>query len=283
MSRAHVVIQAYGSDVFRAQALYLAWSTVAWRAHAGAPLEVHVYTDEPRSFGILDGQLELRVLTRAEIEAWWGPHRFVYRAKPMMLREMARLHPSDVLLFLDADMFWLRAPSGVLERIGPGRSVMHAREEHLGDRSDRHMRNIRRHLRRLSYRGAPIDTDRWMWNSGAVGLDPETFGVIEGWIAFIDQVIPRYRRSIMEQYGLSMLLQQGGEVSACDDHLFHYWYQKPEYTAAVQRELEVLRALPAPDAMARVRDRPVHVTFRERPRRRVPFLERLQRSLFGDR
>jgi hypothetical protein len=283
VAKLHLVTQAYGDDVYRAQALYCAWSSAAWVGGERGLTDVHVYTDEPSSFGPLEGRIELRVLTPSEISSWWGPHEFRFRTKPMMLLEMARRFPSDPVLFLDADTFWLRSPSGVLERIGPRRAVMHAREEHLGDRSDRHMRNLNRHLRRTSFRGAPVDVDRWMWNSGAIGLAPEAFGVIEDWIAFVDEVVPRYRRAIMEQYGLGMLLQQRGEVSACDDRVFHYWYQKEDYTAAVQRELEVLRALPLPDALERVREAPVHVTFRERPQRGSRFLKRIERSLFGER
>ncbi len=199
-----------------------------------------------------------------------------------MLLEMARRCPADRLLFLDADTFWVRAPHRMLPRIAPGRSVMHAREEHLGDRSDRHMRNLRRRLGRLTFRGAPVDVDRWMWNSGAIGLDPSMFGVLEDWVAFIDEVIPHYRRPIVEQYSLGLLLQQRGEVVACDDYLFHYWYQKDEYMAAVRRELEVLRTLPREEALTRVRQDPVHVTFHERARRRVPLAKRLRRSLLGE-
>lgn len=280
---ARLVTQAYGRDVFRAQALYLAYSTLAWQDDAAPPFQLHVYTDEAAPFRPLEGRIALRLLTAGELDAWRGPHRFVYRTKPMMLREMAERHPGDPLLFLDADTFWQRSPAGVLARVGPRRAVMHAREEHLGDGTDRHMRNFSRHLRRLRFRGAPVDVDRWMWNSGAIGLAPEDFAVLDDWIAFLDEVVPGYRRSIVEQYSLAMLLQQRGEILRCDDHLFHYWYQKDEYTAEVLRELEVLRGLPLADALRRVRAAPVHVTFHERRRRRTPLLARLRRSLLGER
>lgn len=282
MPTTRLVTQAYGQDVFRAQGLYLAWSTLAWRNGDRDRLEVHVYTDEPRFFEPLASAIELRTLTPGDLAAWKGPRDFIYRTKPLMLQEMAARFPGDPILFLDADTFWRRPPSAVLSRIAPGRAVMHAREEHLGDRDDPHMRNLRRHLGRIAFRGAPVDVDRWMWNSGAIGLHPADFAVLEDWLAFIDEVIPRYRRPIVEQYGLGMLLQQRGELQACDDAVFHYWYQKEEYTAAVRREVELLRTLPPQDALARVRDEPVHVTFRERVKRRVPLMKRVKRSLFGE-
>lgn len=278
----HFVTQAYGREVCRAQALYLVWSTLAWQRAGGGEFDVHVYTDEPGFFRPVEDRIVLRSISSAEIASWWGPHRFVFRAKPAMLLDMANRFPSDPLLLLDADTFWQRSPAGVLGRIGPGRAVMHAREGHLLNRDDRHMRNFSRNLRRASFRGAPVDVDRWMWNSGAVGLAAEDLGIVEEWVAFIDAVIPRYRRAIVEQYGIAMLLQQRGQLSACDDRLFHYWYQKEEYTAEVLRELEVLRAMPFADSLERVREEPVHVTFRERPRHRSPLVQRLRRSLFGE-
>ncbi|HET6436993.1 MAG TPA: hypothetical protein VFG59_02940 [Anaeromyxobacter sp.] len=278
---AHLFTLAYGSDTVRAEALYLAWSALCWRA--GPELVIHICTDAPAAYASVLDRVELRHLSPEELRSWQGPHGFRFRLKPMLVQDMARRHPSEKLLFLDADTYLLGAPEDVLARIGPGRAVMHAREDHLLIPGDRHMRNFSRRLSKLSFRGAPVDVNRWMWNSGAVGLDPSSFPLVDGWIAFVDEVWPRYRRWIVEQYGLAMLLQQAGELSACDDRIFHYWYQKDEYAAAIAREVELLRARPLAEILARVRERPVRVPFRERPPRRLPFWRKWRRSLFGER
>jgi hypothetical protein len=273
--------QAYGTDAFRAQALYLAWSALAWRE--GADVAVHVYTDAPGFFAPVAEHAELRAMSPAEIRSWRGRHDFTHRLKALLVQDMARRFPEDTLLYLDADTYLVAPLGGLLERIGPGRTLMHAREDHLLAPGNYHMRNFSRHLRRLSFRGGPIDVDRWMWNAGVVGMSPEYFPLVGDWVAFIDEVWPRYRRGLVEQYGIAMLLQQASQVSACEDQVVHYWYQKDEFTAGVVREVEELRGRPLEEALDRVRAHPVRVPFRERRYVRLPLWRRWRRSLLGER
>lgn len=281
MGRTRVVTQAYGSEAICAQALYLAWSTLAWRGDSDVAFQV--YTDRPDLFAPLAGAIEVRAMSAAEIRVWRGKHDFNHRLKALLVQDVTRRFPSEKLLYLDADTYFAASLARVFARIGPGRSVMHAREDHVGQHDGYHMRNFSRHLRRLSFRGGPIDVDRWMWNAGAIGIDPSSFGVVDDWVAFIDEVWPRYRRGLVEQYGIAMLLQQAGEVTACDDEVVHDWFQKPEYTAAVSREAEVLRARPLEEALAHLRQHPLRVPRVEKPKRRTPFWRTWRRSLLGER
>jgi len=272
--------QAYGRDLYRDQALYLSWSALAWREGPGVSLSV--FTDRAAHFASIADQADVHEMPPDQIRRWRGRYDFTHRLKPLLVQEMARRFPSETLLYLDADTFLVRPPEDVLSPIGPGRSVMHAREAHLCASGDYQMRNFRRHLSRLSFRGAPIDLDRWMWNAGVIGLDPAGFGLVDDWIAFIDEVWPRYRRGLVEQYGIAMLVQQAGVVSSCEDAVVHYWYQKDEYTAAVRREVEALRRLPLPEILTHVRSHPVRIPFRERAPLRLPVWKKWRRSLFGE-
>lgn len=277
----HLFTQAYGKDPIRAQALYLCWSALAWKGDLD--LDVHVYTDDPAFFRPLADEIRVQHMGPAEVRAWRGRHDFTHRLKALLVRDMVQRYPGDKLLYLDADTYLSRSPASIFQRIGPGRSVMHAREDHVGSHPGYHMRNFSRHLRRLSFRGAPIDVDRWMWNAGVIGMDPATFPVVDRWIAFIDEVWPRYRRGLVEQYSISMLLQQAGEVAGCAEEVVHYWFQKDEYTSAIRGELEVLRTRPLGEALAHLRERPLRIPYVAKPRRRTPPWRTFLRSLFGER
>lgn len=281
MATAHLVTQAYGSPAIRAQALYLTWSALAWRQHAD--FAFHVYTDAPEAFAPVAREVEVRAMSAAEIAEWRGRHDFTHRLKAVLVRDLVRRFPSEPLLYLDADMYFQGPVGQVLSRIGPGRSVMHAREELVSDPHDRHMRNFSGHLRRLSFRGGPIDVERYMWNAGVVGIHPSAFGVADDWVAFIDEVWPRYRRGLVEQYGIAMLLQRAGEVSPCADVICHYWYQKDEYAPEVVRETARLRTAPLAEALAQVRERPVRFPYRPRAKAHTPIWARMRRSLLGER
>ncbi|HYG68757.1 MAG TPA: hypothetical protein VD838_13910, partial [Anaeromyxobacteraceae bacterium] len=133
MSPVRLVLQAYGSDEVRVQALYAAWSALA---HRGAlPLTVHAYTDRPEAFAplALNG-LETRPLSTAEIRAWKGPHGFVHRLKAAMIRDLVGRFPRDPLLYLDGDVIVTAPLAAVFARIAPGAAVMHEREYHVPTR-----------------------------------------------------------------------------------------------------------------------------------------------------
>jgi hypothetical protein len=278
MHRANLVLHAYGLDEIRVQGLYAAWSALAHRG--GLPLTVHVYTDAPDFFAPLAAAgLETRVLSDAEIQAWKGPCNFVHRLKAEMLREMVRRFPDDKLLYLDADVIVTSPMAVVFDRIAPGSAVMHLREYNVATRQSEQLRKFRRRMGRLAFRGAPLDLGGDMWNAGAVGIHPAQFGVVDAWIEFIDTLYPKYPRGLVEQYGISLLLQRAATVTPCEAEVLHYWFQKDEYVAAIRRELELLRARPFEDAAAHLRAHRISLPPPERRRHKTTLLGRIGRAL----
>jgi hypothetical protein len=251
MEPLHVVYQAYGLAEIRMEALYAAWSALA---HAGdMPVQVHVYTDEPAYFRGLEAHAELHPLDPQRIRDWRGPCDFAHRLKAMMIADLASRHPSDPLLYLDGDTFFVGPVARVRERIGPGRAVMHEREYSVATSQTGQMKRFRKHMRPLAFDGAPIDLEGEMWNAGVIGLHPAQFPLVERWIAFVDEVYPRHPHGLVEQYAVSLILQRSSALAACDDVVFHYWFQKDDHDAAIRAELERIAALPYEDALARVR------------------------------
>jgi hypothetical protein len=278
MGKDRVVIQGYGLEECRVQALYAAWSVLA---HRGAtPLSVHVYTDKPEFFSPLAGAgLEVRLLTADEIRLWRGPCAFVHRLKAEMIREMVRAFPDDKLLYLDADVFAVSSMEQVFQRIGVGRAVMHEREYSVATRNTEQIRRFRRGLRRLDFHGKRVDLTADMWNAGAIGMDSSQFALVDTWIAFIDELYPRYSRGLVEQYGISLLLQRAASVEPCDDVVFHYWAQKDDYLTAILRELEVLRSSSWDAAAAHLRGNRLALPPPGRRKHRISVVQRLARAL----
>ncbi|WP_242345037.1 hypothetical protein [Anaeromyxobacter terrae] len=277
MSRFRIVLQAYGLDEVRVGALYAAWSALAYAE--GAPLAIHVYTDEPGFFAPLGDALVLRELSRDDISAWRGPLDFTHRLKAVMIREMTRRHPADPLLYLDADTFFAAPVGPVFERITPSTSVMHEREYSVATRDSGQIQRFRKHMGRLSFRGAPVDLGGDMWNAGAVGIHPSNFPVVDSWLEFIDTLYPSYRRGLVEQYGISLLLQRSTAVSPCADEVFHYWAQKDEYCEAIRRELDLLRGLGLAESLRHLRERRIALPPPARRRHKQSMLDRVRRAL----
>jgi len=265
---------AYGRHDVRTQALYAAMSALA---HAGdLPLAIHVVTDAPEAFAPLGRRVELVPASASDVARWLGPERFSLRVKPAVFREVARRYPSDPLLLADADTFFVAPVARAFERIRPGAAVLWEREYAVATSEMAVMYRFRRKLRRARFRGAPIDLGVDMWNSGAVGLDPAQFALAEDWLAFVDQVYPPTRRWILEQFAISWVLQRGGvALSACEDVLVHYWFDKPGHSAAVTAALERARGAPLDEALAAIRAGPIELPRARSYGKKANFFQRV--------
>jgi hypothetical protein len=275
---ARIAYLATGSDAVRDQALYSALTARAWRGDL--PLALHVFTDVPEPFRALGPGVEIVPVDRRQERRWRGPWGFLYRMKPMVLADLSRRFPSDPLLFVDADTYWAGDVGRAFARIGPTSAVMHEREYFVGTLGTQQIRNFRRRMRRSTFRGAPIDVDAWMWNSGVVGLHPTHAPIIADWIGYLDEVHPRNRKPIVEQFAISWLLQRRVEsLAACDDVVVHYWSDKPRHLAAIRTTLERLRSLSPDEGEALLRSEPLRVRGAPPNRRRDGFLSRMRTSI----
>lgn len=251
-----ILYLAHTAPAIREQALYSALSALA---HAdGAPLVIHVYTDAPEAFARLEGRVELTTFPRATFEAWALPAGYNHRAKPAAIRDLASRHPSDRILFADADTVFIGPVPALMDRIGPASAVMHEREYNVATAETAVMFRFRRHMRRATFRGAPVGLGWDMWNSGVVGLHPAHFPLVDDWLAYLDDVFPQVKRWVLEQYGLATVLQERGiAIREAIDLLVHYWFDKGAYSAAVRAALERTRAWPLDEALANVRANPI--------------------------
>ena len=256
-----LVTLAYGGEPVRTQALYCAWSALAWAQ--AVPLTVHVYTDEPAAYAPLAGRIAVEPLAMDRIRAWRGPDDFVHRQKTELVRDVATRFPGDPLLYVDSDTFFTGPLAAAVERIGPGRSVLHVREFPVATHPTSQMRKFRREMAQVSFRGAPVDLRCDMWNAGALGIDPAQFGLLAEWLELIDALYPHVKRFYVEQFAISLLLQRDTRVSAIDDVLFHYWFQKDEYTEALRRAIAALAALPHEASLERLRASPIRLPYRK--------------------
>ncbi len=269
-----LVLQAYGREDIKEMALYAAASALAFAG--GLPLEAHVYTDDAAFFAPLGDRVAIRLLAPDEIRAWRGPHDFVHRLKAAMIRDMVRRFPDGKLLYVDADVAVRSAIAPVFGRIGPGSAVLHVREYDVLTHRTRQMRRYRRHMRRMTFRGKPLDLAHGMWNAGgALGLDATHFPLVDEWLALVDEVYAQWPYWIHEQWAISHLLERAGKVSPADDVILHYWARKDEALAAIRRELEVVRAGPPAEALAHLRAHPL--TLPPPVPRRTTVRERLAR------
>jgi len=181
---------------------------------------------------------------------------------------------------LSDETYWTGEAVASYAHIGEGSAVMHEREYFVGTLGTDQIRNFRRRMGRAHFRGEAVDVEAWLWNSGAVGLNPAHAPIIADWIDYLDEIHPRNRKPIVEQYAISWLLQRRvGTVAGCGDLLVHYWADKDRHLAAIRGALERLRALPPDEGGAWLRSDPLRVRGPPPARKRDSFLQRMRTSV----
>jgi hypothetical protein len=272
-----LLLLAVGRDDIVLQARYAAASALAWSE--GTSIEVEVHTDRPAPFAAMGPRVRVAPVTPERLRAWRGRWDFLFRLKPALIEEALRAAPGRVL-FVDADTWWKGPVAEAFARFGGATAAMHAREYHVATRDSAQLRRFRRRLARSRFRGAPVELDRFMWNSGAVGLDPGHLPLVREWLAFVDEVFPTNPKPIVEQYGLSLVLQRAGvEIRPLDDLLRHYFDDKERHVALLPPRLAELEGLSPEAAARRVREHPPAPAGPPPARARRGLVERVRASL----
>lgn len=247
----HLIYLACGPRNVHVQALYAAYSALAWKG--ALDLQVHVYTDAPDVFQPLAGHIQTHELMAEMVRAWRGPGNYPFRIKIAALAEAARAHGEECILFTDSDTFFFADLAPVFARIGPGSAVLHRKEYAVLTNPSGQLQRFRKRMGKFYFRGSAIDLNADMWNSGAIGLHPSQFHLLHTALAFIDAISPHYKRQLVEQYAVAYFLQKNAQVHACEDVLFHYWAQKAEYQQAIEPRLQRWKSMPLEEALAELR------------------------------
>jgi len=247
----HLIYLACGYRNVHVQALYAAYSALAWKG--ALDVQVHVYSDAAGIFQPLAHHIQVHELSADRVRAWRGPGDYPFRIKIAALAEAARDHGEERVLFADSDTFFFADFAPVFARIGPADAVLHRKEYAVLSHPTGQLQRFRKRMGKFHFRGSPIDLNADMWNSGAIGLHPSQFHLLHTALAFIDAVSPHYKKQLVEQYALSYFLQKNARLHACDDVLFHYWAQKPEYQQKIEERLERWKSLPLEEALRELR------------------------------
>ncbi len=251
----HLIYLACGYRNVHVQALYAAYSALAWKG--ALDVQVHVYSDAVGVFAPLVHEIQVHELSADRVRAWRGPGNYPFRIKIAALAEAARDHGEERVLFADSDTFFFADFTPVFARIGPGDAVLHRKEYAVLSHPTGQLQRFRKRVGKFHFRGSPIDLNADMWNSGAIGLHPSQFHLLHTALAFIDAVSPHYKKQLVEQYAVSYFLQKNAQLHACDDVLFHYWAQKAEYQQKIEERLERWKSLPLEEALRELRAEPI--------------------------
>ncbi|MCP9234997.1 hypothetical protein [Lewinella sp. JB7] len=197
----------------------------------GAPrpeVSIIVLTDAPEYYRFLGDRVTVRVTSAAELRDWRGPHDFFWRIKIKALEDLARRHPEEHLVYLDADTFCFGSLPRMRALLDGGTHLMHAREGTLAELPTRTERRMWQQCENRSFGGLTVDGASTMYNAGVVGLSAGGAArAVEIALRICDDMCAAgVIRRLIEQFALSVALASAGRLAAANFCIGHYWGNK---------------------------------------------------------
>ena len=232
-----LLLLAYGRQTEYYRAIFAALSAWAWQPHP--TVAATIFTDQPSFFEpYLAGlPVEYNYLSESNLSKLKGPLQFVHRVKAQLIALAFLDYPTEALLFIDSDTFFMAAPDGLLHRLAQGVPFMHQHEYPLAEAAAIHAGFGQAHYpekllalltsRTFQLGGQPVQfhAGQSSWNSGVLGLPRALAPLLPDILTLVDELYAGTGWFLCEQLAFSLAVQASGPVQACDQLVYHYWGQ----------------------------------------------------------
>lgn len=256
--------------------LYVCWGAGAWLeqltfsvlsalhhlAAANDEVRIVVYCDRPV---LGDLPIELRLIDVSKWQEWSGTLGSTFRPKIFALKDSLDRYAAPVL-YVDCDTYFRESPRCLFDRVKPGHSFLHIRENALSKVTT----SVSAHAGIIGLfqshalharNGAVLDANGLsMWNCGVIALDPADAHILDEVIHTSDEVAARGFAYYAEQIAFSYWLPRLTCCREARGTIFHYWraYLRDDFTKRLSRIVPQSEQLP-------VRTRAA-VLYRQRPK-----------------
>lgn len=224
----------------------------AWYSGDREEIRTIIYTDEPDYFRSLLQNLpvEYVLLTLPLLEAMLNGSDYIHRRKIAVINETYKQYPSDDILFIDSDTFFIADPKNWLKSFRAGKSFMHVAEFSFA-KAVQHFASFQQEILPISFINLieskkflidnveeQLHRNQIIWNSGVLGLSGTVAKYMNDIFALNDEFYEKTSWRISEQLAFSLVLQLKSEVQPSNQYIYHYW--RPRQKALMDGILDSL-------------------------------------------
>lgn len=204
-------------------------SIISFKKQLDPSDRIVVVTSNPEYFNHLE-KVETIAIDDDTINEWKGKHGFFWRTKIKAIEKVSRLFPNDDLLYLDCDTFLYGDLSAMKRQLGSGRGFMDGNEGHPSKIKYKPQR-MYRSVGGKTYAGITISEKHDMWCAGVVAIpSAKKEVVVETALSICDGMLDDEAEPIViEQYALSIVMQESLELMSSKPFIGHYWANKQQW------------------------------------------------------
>jgi hypothetical protein len=239
----NIVFLTYGNPIEYKRAIFAIYSFLAWRGGTRDNVRILCYTDNAEFFETYLGGLNILYipLTTEFMRKMLGASNNICRRKICILQDVFINYPTDDILYLDSDTFFINDVGMLLNQIQPGHSIMHMREYPLENAVKIYRKSMSNGLPNaeafpksfikliegnvFNIGGRPLSFTQlnYVWNAGVLGINNSHLPLLADIFSFNDRIYAETKWSISEQLSFSLILQSFSKLRPVNQFINHYY------------------------------------------------------------
>jgi len=215
--------------------LQTAFSAYSFLAQKEAVDTVNIITDNIGFYQHLQPHVNIIEVTPDELTVWKGEHQFFWRIKIKAIEKACQLYPGESVLYLDTDTYLFGDAAKVNEQLRRGKAFMHEDEGALSAKTTKTQKNMWRQITGKTFGNLLMQPTDHMWNAGVVGTPNTQNGAdCRLALAICDEMCRQgVTRYFIEQYSLSIALENIYGLVEAKTSIAHYWSTKEIWTGRI--------------------------------------------------
>lgn len=198
------------------------------------PKTVCVVTDYPEYYAFLKDRIDIQTVTSEKFREWRGPRDFMFRLKVMGFQYATERYPGKDILYLDSDTFFRGSLAKIQEHFDNGGVCMHETSGSFCKLTDNSNKRLWKHINGRKFLDYTVDSATQKYNAGVVGIPGAVAAdLIRDILGCTDELFARSGHFNAEETTYSTILQSRENFRTVDDHVGHYWGNRPQWNSIV--------------------------------------------------
>ncbi len=192
---------------------------------------INIITDAPQYYKYLKEEVNIIPISEDELNLWKGPHNFFWRIKIKAIEKLCDQFKNQPIVYLDTDTFLYTNIKALKAALLNSVAFMHEEENRLSKGRSKTEKKMWHQVASKTFGGITVKESDSMWNAGVVAVPNSKNGEdITTALAICDEmcaagVTPR----LIEQFALSLALDQYYTLKPASPFIAHYWSNKAEW------------------------------------------------------
>ncbi|MDQ3552021.1 MAG: hypothetical protein M3413_10865 [Bacteroidota bacterium] len=219
----------FGKNInIHSQAAFAIYSFLVYKHQVNS---VNVITDAPQYYQHLKEEVNIITISEDLLSEWKGPHNFFWRIKIKAIEQLCNQYKGQPVIYLDTDVFLFKDSKILKESFLNSVAFMHEDEGVLSKAKSKTEKKMWHQVASKTFGSITVKESDSMWNAGVVAVPNSKNGKdISTALAICDEmcaagVTPR----LIEQFALSLALDQYYTLKPASPFIAHYWSNKAEW------------------------------------------------------